>query len=295
MSKKRKRRRATRTARERPERAQDPRLVATLVTGPVGIEGVRPGDWMVAVSPVRLPDGRVLAYHPPQPVAFNLIEAKRHRDRGASQRRAILGNLRASKDGNYRPHNSHAAVDCLSDLVGAVLHAFTAIESFANHSIDQPDDDATVTVERQGEEVAIAKEAMVRRLAITEKLELAVPLLPDGNPTKGTAAWGHFVHLKRLRDDLVHVKERGFSSDPDKPAAYGQLMLGAGDECVEEAVALVQAARPIFLPDHVLKALEAAPPPPARAGASGGRPAHAGPCPSCGSPRSRRRRPANAL
>ena len=34
------------------------------------------------------------------------------------------------------PTNSSAALDCLSDLNGAVLHAFTAIESLANHTID---------------------------------------------------------------------------------------------------------------------------------------------------------------
>jgi hypothetical protein len=82
-----------------------------------------------------------------------------------------------------------------------------------------------------------------------------VPQLPDGHATKGTAAWGRFVHLKRLRDALVHVKERGYSTDPDKPSVYGQLMHGTGDDCVEEAVALVLAARPVFLPDHVLAAL----------------------------------------
>jgi hypothetical protein len=237
----------------------DPRLVATQVTGKVeGPLDIKPGDWMIAMSPVQLPDGRVLAYHPPQPVAFNLVEAKRHRDRGARQRRAILGNLKApDANGHSRPQDSAAVIDCLSDLVGAVLHAFAAIESLANHSIDQLDDDASVQVERQGETVTIQKADMVRRLSITEKLELAVPLLPDGRASKGTAAWGRFVHLKRLRDELVHVKERGYSTDPDKPSAFGQLLLGAADACVEEAVALVLAARPDFLPPHVRAALDA--------------------------------------
>lgn len=199
------------------------------------------------------------AYHPPQPVAFNLIEAKGHGDRGVARRRSITGNLKGpDRNGHYRPQNSHAVIDCLSDLVGAVLHAFTAIESLANHSIDQLPDDATLQVERQDETVTVVKGDMVRRLNITEKLNLAVPLLEDGQPTKGTAAWERFVHLKRLRDDLVHVKERGYSTDPDAPSAYGKLMLGAGDNCVEEATALVRAARPIFLPDHVLAALRAA-------------------------------------
>lgn len=203
-------------------------------------------------------DGRLLYYHPPQPVAFNLIEAKRHRDRGAPQRRQILGNLKREGEDRYSPQNSHAVLDCLSDLVGAVLHAFTAIESLANHSIDQLPDEASIEIERGGGVVTISKSEMVRRLSISEKLELAVPLLPDGESTKGTQPWERFVHLKRLRDDLVHVKERGYSTNPDVPSAYGKLMLGEGDACVEEAVALVRVARPNFLPQHVLAALGAA-------------------------------------
>lgn len=235
----------------------DARLVAVQVAGAVeGKLDIKPGDWILAVSPVRLPDGSVVAYHPPQPVAFNLLEAKRHRDGGVKQRRAILGNLEApDANGQRRPQDSAAVIDCLSNLVGAVLRAFTAIESLANHSIDQLDDNATVNVERQGQPVTIGKADMVRRLNITEKLELAVPQLADGNATKGTKAWERFVHLKRLRDDLVHVKDRGYSNDPDQPSAYGQLLAGAGDACVEEAAGLVAAARPTFLPDHVRIAL----------------------------------------
>lgn len=154
-------------------------------------------------------DGRVLAYHPPQPVAFNLVEAKRYRDRGARRRRSIIGNLEGpDRNGHYRAANPRALIDCLSDLLGAVLHSFAAIESLANHSIAQLPETATVTVERQGQSVAIARDEMVRRLSITEKLTMALPQLPDGQNAKGTAAWGRFVHLKRLRDDLVHVKER---------------------------------------------------------------------------------------
>jgi len=175
-----KRQRAARPARQREERAQDPRLVATQVAQDNAELGIKASDWIVAVSPVRLPDGRILAYHPPQPVTFNLVEAKRHRDRGARQRRSIMGNLEVDRNGQYRPLNSHSVIDCLSDLVGAVLHAFTAIESLANHSIDQLDDDAAVEVERQGATVMIHKDAMVRRLNITEKLQLALPLLEDG-------------------------------------------------------------------------------------------------------------------
>jgi hypothetical protein len=90
----------------------------------------------MVVSPVRMDDGTMLNWHPPQPVTFNLIEAKRRRDRGERQRRAIMGNLRARKNGSVGPVNSSAALDCLFDLAAGVLFAFTAVESLANHAID---------------------------------------------------------------------------------------------------------------------------------------------------------------
>src|SRR3954447_11484613 len=100
------------------------------------------------MSPVRLPDGRILAYHPPQPVAFNLIEAKRHRDQGARDRKAIIAGLQGpDQNGHVRPTDSRAVIDFLSELVGTVLHAFAAIECLANHSIDQLPADAEVEVQ----------------------------------------------------------------------------------------------------------------------------------------------------
>lgn len=134
-----------------------------------------------------------------------------------------------------------------------MLFAFTAIESLANHSIDQLDDSTTVTIERQGREegIEIAKPDLVRRMNIEEKLTRVVPMLPDGSEFKGTEPWQRFVHLKRLRDDLLHVKQRGYSPDPDERTAYDQLLLGAGDQCADDAFAVVNAARPRFLPEHV--------------------------------------------
>lgn len=216
---------------------------------------MKKGDWLVAVSPVADREGNVFFYHPPQPIFFNLIEAKRHRDRGVSQRRAIMGNLRVDKHGRLMAGKSKAVMDCLSELVGAVLHAFTAIESFANHSIEQLADDAAIVVSRGDEQVTVERDEMVRRLSINDKLDRALPLHEDGKSPKGFTAWERYVHLKRLRDDLVHVKARGYSTDPKEPSAYSKLLLGAGDDCVEDAVALIEFGRPGFLDERVLTAL----------------------------------------
>ena len=223
----------------------------------MGGKPVAPDTWAVAVSPVRLDDSRVLNWHPPQPVAFAVIEAARYVTRGERQRRRIMGSLRARPNAAYEPPNSRAVIDCISDLSVAVLFAFTAIESLANHSIDQLSDDAIVQVEfKQGEVREVTKAEMVRRLRIEEKLAQAVPMLDDARSIKGTHPWERFLHLKKLRDDLVHVKERGYSPDPDERTAYDRLLLGDGDSCARDAYLVITAARPGFLPEHVAEELD---------------------------------------
>jgi hypothetical protein len=116
----------------------DPRLVTTRVTS---------GGWLLHISPATMRDGRQLRWYPPQPVAFALIEAKRYRDRGVTERAAITGGLVHRDDDARAPEHVGRALDCVSDLRVAMTYAFTAIESLANHAIDQLADTATIEVE----------------------------------------------------------------------------------------------------------------------------------------------------
>jgi hypothetical protein len=218
-------------------------------------EGIKKGDWLVVVSPVNLDDGGRLLWWPPQPVAFNLLEAKRHRDRGVRQRRRIMGNLVARPDGSgLQPSNAHAALDCLSELAAAVLFSFTAVESLANHAIESLPDDTVVTL-RKGRQ--LPKAELVANVGIDEKLKRIVPLANGGNDVASTVIWQRYRALKFLRDELVHVKARGYDPDPDVRTAYDRLMVGEGDGCVEDAQTVIEGAFPAFLPAHVLAALAA--------------------------------------
>lgn len=60
----------------------------------------------------------------------------------------------------------------------------------------------------------VPQEDMVRTLNLDEKFGLAVPMLDVGEPIKGRRPWERYLHLKGIRDDLVHVKDRGV--DPDR-------------------------------------------------------------------------------
>jgi hypothetical protein len=241
---------AARPARERPERRQDPRLIAARALGQDGLPFVEE-TWVLGVSPARMPEGGVLMWHSPQPVAFNLIEARHYRDRGRKRRLSIMGNLERRRDGSYAPRNPRAAIDCLRDLQAAVLSAFAAVESLANQAVDVLDDEAALT--RAGTQ--LTKDELLR-LGTAAKLEVVVPAVPGGRHVAGDGVvWDGFLRLELLRDELVHVKSRGYDSDPDEPTGYDRLMLGEGDTCVEDARAVIDGAWPGFLPDHVIDAL----------------------------------------
>ena len=217
-------------------------------------EALPHGTWVVVMSPVALSDGRQLAWHPPQRVAFSLVEARKLCRRAAPKRRNIMGSLvrRPDDDRAYMPANSRAALDVVTDLWSAVLHSMAAIEAAANGLIDGLPDGTTVP---RGDGEVVSKERMVRRLNLDEKLSLVVPLA-GGPMIKGTRPWELYVRVKGLRDDLVHVKEDHYDPDPEVRSAYDRLLVGDADDCAGDAFAVVQAIRPGFLGVDVVAVFE---------------------------------------
>jgi hypothetical protein len=105
--------------------------------------------------------------------------------------------------------------------------------------------------------VVIEKSDLVRRLAIAEKLDLIPPLASDLASPKGTQVWERFIHLRRLRDDLVHIKGFGYGGEPTNPQAHGRLLRGDGESAVQDAARLIHSVAPGWLNDPVLKQLGA--------------------------------------
>jgi hypothetical protein len=229
-----------------PKPTPDLRLVSTTLASPAVLpsgQTAETGSWIVLTEMTRLQDRSVVAFNSPHPPSFYLLTARTLRDMAVTQRDQALASVQTMRSGELAVTDDGVLLDAFGSLAAAVLLCLAAIEAAANAAIDHLPDSAVVVVERASTSTAIPKAEMVRRLSLSEKLHdlalvLSVPQI------KGTAVWELFVKLRRLRDDLVHVKQRGYSNDPDAPSPFGQLFRGDATCCVEHARDVILALWP---------------------------------------------------
>jgi hypothetical protein len=244
----------------RPEVAADPdpRLLTVEVTAIGGVPVAEP-TFIYPVDRLRLGDEKVLAFHAPSVPAFYLMTAKDLRDQGEAERTKVMNTIRPAAERNdwadMDVSDDSLAMDALGKLASAVILSMAAVEAYANEAIDRLDAEATVTIQRNGDQVEVAKPELVRRLRLDEKLDLVAPIVSGGASIKGTQPWELFKKLNELRGEVVHVKARGRTDDPDVPSALGRLMLGEGSNCVEDAAAVITAADRGWLPEAARRAL----------------------------------------
>jgi hypothetical protein len=246
----------TAPARSSRPKAPDARLITTSVDADTVVDGVmiEQGSWVVQIGTFDVGHERYW-FHVPEPVAFFLIEAAKHRTAGERRRRKLLAEARADSTGFRAMPNSPAVLDAVSNLTLAVQLSLSAIEAHANGAIADMPDDGAVDVERGGATVTIAKPEMERQLDLREKLASVVPLAGGKALVRGSAASDALDRLVALRDELVHVKQRREVKDSHDPGPFMVLLRGAAGTCVEDAVAVIDATEPDWLNGRVRDSL----------------------------------------
>jgi len=245
-------RRAAPAASYPPEDADDPRAVVIGVKEIGGVPVEEPTN-VVVVEPVRLESGETLMFQSPFVVPLYLLKATKLRDRAEPLRHKALHKPVATPDGTLRPRRPTPVFDALEDLALSVFLAAAAIEAYANFAISRLPENAMVELPRRvgGETVYVVREKNgMEWLSLSEKVTLAVPILTGRPSIKGTKAWEAFRKVKRLRNAIVHVR-RDVHNDPERPSPFGRLLLGEGSRAPEEAVSVIEALEPGWLPDSV--------------------------------------------
>lgn len=101
--------------------------------------------------------------------------------------------------------------DILEKRIGSIVFAYTALEVFANEQIPN---DFIYKWKRKDDkcEEVYSKEQIERWIELNEKLSMILPDIFKVKIKKGAKAWSNFKSLKKIRDDLIHIKSKDLIS-----------------------------------------------------------------------------------
>lgn len=243
-------------SRQSRPKAPDSRLIVSTVEEDTVVDGatIEKGAFVVQIGTLETPDGSWW-FHVPEPVAFYLIEAAKHRTAGDRVRRRLLADAKPDSTGFRAMENSPAVLDAASNLVVAVQLSLSAVEAHANGAIVDAPDGATVEVGRDGSPRTVGKAEMESELDLAEKLALVPPLVGGQALDAGTAASDALARLRALRGALVHVNQRSTVADPHDPGPLAAVLRGDASTCVEDAVAVIDATQPDWIDGRVREQL----------------------------------------
>lgn len=95
--------------------------------------------------------------------------------------------------------NDTAFFDFLEKRIGAVIFAYTALESFANQSIREH-------LEKDENQPTEGEIYERERRPLQVKLDETLPKIFGIDSPKGTEPWHEYIALEKLRDRLIHLK-----------------------------------------------------------------------------------------
>lgn len=144
---------------------------------------------------------RTLFFHVPNATALFLSMAHREFQaaRTIGEERDIFAGL--AKQANFASNDEMARY--FESMFTSVIAAYTAIEAFANEVIP---DDFCYTRERNGVAETLRKDAIERRLALSEKLGVVIPEALKIASPRSHRSWQDFHRLEKMRDRLIHMK-----------------------------------------------------------------------------------------
>jgi hypothetical protein len=105
-------------------------------------------------------------------------------------------------------------------ICASIIFAYTALEAFVNEELPE---DYVYRREEQTDsniyEVRLFDKGQIeRQLSLSEKLAIVLPEALGASSPKGISAWGGFVHMRRLRDRVIHMK----SEDRKRSKGYDE-------------------------------------------------------------------------
>lgn len=228
-------------------------LAQDMPPGPQGQPGHKKGAEVVVASMINSRNLGRFTVVTPNPVFFYLNSAERHiletktlikKINQSNKEWHMYNDTDALPNDKFRNLNKDQLYIYIEKTILIPIFLFTAIEAFANQVIPKSATYSRVQM-RWPFYVRMDREQIERYLSTGEKLSLILRNA-YGKNIKGVHLWDSFRKIKRLRDELVHLKIQ----DQSSVVAYNDLFLRLIDTDFEKLFDDTKEIMKFFVPSY---------------------------------------------
>lgn len=154
-----------------------------------------------------------LTYFPPNNIALLLSisnkvlkEAKEFYNINIDPKKVNHSYIKTSDDKKeFLKQKSIIVADFIEKIQTSIVFAYTALEAFANISIDD-EYQFKINIKNKGIWEIYDKQAIERWVSLKDKLSKILPDIYKTKKIETTKFWSHFVKLEQYRHDIIHQK-----------------------------------------------------------------------------------------
>lgn len=136
-------------------------------------------------------------------------------------------------------HKKEELFDILEKRMGAIVFAYTALESFANHSIPE---DFIFRQDRADRKYVeeYNREQIENYISLDIKLDKILPQIFNVKSPKGKYLWNQYIDLKVIRNRIIHLKQEDTrSTGPEVKTLWTDLMNMKAPNYAEEVKKII--------------------------------------------------------
>jgi hypothetical protein len=121
------------------------------------------------------------------------------------------------------PEQHSKLFDYFEEFASEVIFSFLAIEAFVNENISSDFIYEIPKGTRKGQ--TLQGEELQRNISLDDKIKSVLPLVTGTKSPAGLGVWEQYLHLKRLRDRITHLKSQDRSaSGPEDKTIWGSML-----------------------------------------------------------------------
>jgi hypothetical protein len=172
------------------------------------------GSYVSLIHQAKHPSLGYLSFTTPHATALALNVAVRSASNATSIKQEIqLQDIPSPSGRVKRVHPDELFFTYIEDSMTSVNFSFQALETYCNSVMARTENFTTFAIKTKEGDKTYDRKQVERYCSTEDKLLQVLPVILQMQNPKSSLQWHHFKKLKKIRDDIVHMKSRDMYSN----------------------------------------------------------------------------------